>query len=112
MLGYRFVVLTYVIGIALVCVISTVAAREQLEMETREKRRSETISKCKEGVCLPSLQQFNNNGKGELWKKKKISLSFLISLFYFPKYNLHSGYTYLKTNKKYHVIKNIMYRYI
>jgi hypothetical protein len=69
MLGYRFVVLTYVIGIALVCVISTVAAWEQLEMvETREKRRSETISKCKKGACLPSLQQFNNNGKGELWK--------------------------------------------
>jgi hypothetical protein len=74
MLGYRFVVLTYVIGIALVCVISTVAAREQLEMETREKRRSETISKCKEGVCLPSPQQFNNNGKGELWKRKKITV--------------------------------------
>ncbi len=33
-------------------------------------------------------------------KKIFYSLGFLISLFYFPKYNMHSGYTYLKTNKK------------
>jgi hypothetical protein len=86
MLGYRFVVLTYVIGIALVCVISIVAVREQLEMVTREKRRPETLSKCKEGSCLPSLQQFNNNGKGELWKQQKnVQFGFFNILILLPK---------------------------